>query len=811
MIKINQTLLTKLFKEPDPQPDKPEVKTVYNSLLYRIFPGKQNFIAFLTAQSFDKQYELAEEIIHHLCYESNFPPSYFALEEVICLEQFQKGLNDENTSRIPRDHYLHIVNLYLLGIYIFFYNQEFFKRIVDDNSFQRVESINNNHLSDCVKDFISEWKYFCLYHDIGYVQEIYGNPAYVPKPKESYHKLVGTKNDFYESFKPGNPVKQICFFSSCEVISRIMMWRLILDNSKITIKPKNKIFRSFKNKELMIANRKGKTTAKLSDYSKNELKELTRLEKIYSNNCLKPLIPVIGEENIVITGIHKKTGELALISFCIDGTRNTLYDHSYSGSAEITLLSKTPCRILHDDFVSSEYDLRYYVKNSRKETNLFNTMIFNDSNIDDAYEGIKSDSINISIAGLTSEEQFIDSYYAIYSFIYKKLKAMVFPPAMSDDDDSYSKSYKNALDKYIENLENAPNIYTVSNTEELVNHTNLIRESINEISILYYKNEIINLCIEYIKDTVITKDDIKLGKSGYNPTQAINLTVDESIKLLADRTQGDEFKKKLKNHTTQKFGQKIKGTNELLYLYTLTYLGFQTMLNTNSNKFAYSFAYKSLSEHFRTSVADSLFLEKAQEMLGTRFKSVNEIMSEYHLTFTKYDHGFSSMKYAASVFSLLRNSIKKRKNGGQRVLIDILFSIPDGETHDEYKIKYDINYNHIFENVLYAVFIHNLYPSHFSEESGLNSMKTNITTDPFTYFSLMCDALQQWNRPQSIHPAYLISKPYTHASENYNIIVKKSGIYLYEEGSEMYQRNISDNIDGMTHLENIKAYVKKGH
>ena len=88
-------------------------------------------------------------------------------------------------------------------------------------------------------------------------------------------------------------------------------------------------------------------------------------------------------------------------------------------------------------------------------------------------------------------------------------------------------------------------------------------------------------------------------------------------------------------------------------------------------------------------------------------------------------------------------------------------------------------------------------------------MQANITTDPFTYFSLMCDCLQQWNRPQSIHPAYLTSKPYTHASESYNIFVKKSGIYVYEEGSDMYQRNVSGNIDGMTHLENIKAYVKK--
>ena len=810
MIKINQTLLTKLFKEPDPQPDKPEVKTVYYSLMHRIFPGRQNFIDFLTAQNYDKQYELAEEIIHHLCYESNFPPSYFALEEVICLEQYQKGLTDENTDHLPRDHYLHLVNLYLLGIYVFFYSPEFFRRIVDDNSFQRVDSIHNNHLSDCVKDFVSEWKYLCLYHDIGYVQEIYGNSTYVPKPKESYQKLLEEKNDFYASFEKGNPIKQIAFFSSCEVISRIMMWQLILDNSKVIIKATNKMYRSFSKKKLILASKRGKSTAKFSNYSDNVLKELIRLEKIYSNNCLKPLMPVIGEKNIVISGTHKTTGKLALISFCIDDKRVLLYEQSYSDSDEIAFLSKSPCRILHDDFKSIEYDLRYYVKSEREEIPLFSNMIFGKDNLEEAYKGIKSNAINISFAGLTSEEQFIDNYYAIYSYIYKRIKAMLFPPATAKVGEPYSKAFKKALDDYNSKLRSAPFIYT-SNTTELIKFRDKIKSSINEISLVYYKEAIVDLCIQYIKDTVITKDDISLEGAGDDPEKAIDITVDESIDFLMNKTKEDDFKRNLRNHTTASFSKKIKQTNELLYIYSLIYLGFYSLFDSKTQEFAYSFSYEDCAEEFKADVADKLFLEKINDLLGSKFMTVNEVIQEYAMPYSKYDHSFSSMEYAASVFSLLRNSIKKRKKNGQKTIINILFSIPDGESHDEYEIKYDTNYNHIFENVLYAVFIHNLYPKRFSQESGLKKMQANITTDPFTYFSLMCDCLQQWNRPQSIHPAYLTSKPYTHASESYNIFVKKSGIYVYEEGSDMYQRNVSGNIDGMTHLENIKAYVKKGH
>lgn len=77
--------------------------------------------------------------------------------------------------------------------------------------------------------------------------------------------------------------------------------------------------------------------------------------------------------------------------------------------------------------------------------------------------------------------------------------------------------------------------------------------------------------------------------------------------------------------------------------------------------------------------------------------------------------------------------------------------------------------------------------------------------------ALLCDALQQWNRPQSISASLLDIKQIEHASEEYNIIVKNDGIYLYEESIEKSQRRLAENLAGMSHLADIESFLKNGY
>ena len=188
---------------------------------------------------------------------------------------------------------------------------------------------------------------------------------------------------------------------------------------------------------------------------------------------------------------------------------------------------------------------------------------------------------------------------------------------------------------------------------------------------------------------------------------------------------------------------------------------------------------------------------------------IQAVMNEYK-TRDLFDHGFESTKYAASIFELLRNSIASPKKAEEWMLIDILFSISNPYKKREFLTMYIDNYNHIFSEVLYSIFIHNIYPNCFPTTSPLYNIQTTIA-NPFAYLALLCDSLQKWNRSQSIFSPLLEIRPSKHASNQYNIIVKSDGIYLYEEDDEKSQARLARDIEGMTHLKDVKAIIKNGY
>ena len=122
-------------------------------------------------------------------------------------------------------------------------------------------------------------------------------------------------------------------------------------------------------------------------------------------------------------------------------------------------------------------------------------------------------------------------------------------------------------------------------------------------------------------------------------------------------------------------------------------------------------------------------------------------------------------------------------------------------------MRYIDNYNHVFTETLFAVFIHNLYPDHFKGTSKGVEYKTKIS-DPFTYLSLLCDALQKWNRPRSLQPALFENHPLSGASEEYDIEINNNHILLSDIGTKDGQW-FNDTISMLsTYLANIKAFLK---
>lgn len=798
MIRINNTLLEKLFLEPDPQHDNPEVLDIFHKLFYRMFPGKNSFIEFLQVQNYDKQYSLAEEIIHRLCYTSNFPPPFFAIKDVISVENYQKETVGATDPYVPRDHFIHLVNLYMLGIYVFFYNPQFYNKILMDNRFERQNEHHYQPKLDSVKDFISEWKYFCLFHDIGYVPEIFGNKKFVLNAPKTYLALCKRPNDFQSSLSENQQIKQITFFGALEIMSRIFMAKFIIDYSTTEIVNSSKLFRRFRKSELSIYTECNQINSIEfeKEFSPFFTKTL-RLEKMYSNHCLKPLLPIWGESNIIVIGIHKETGELSFISFAKGKTRNLLFLKKYENSKDILRLAKDPTLVLFDDFKPLDFEMEYLLKEDSLFQDLYDLILFSDDSfVEYSYELLKA-TLGIQFASISCENQILDFYFDIYMFLYSTIRKYTF---------SRNGSKQIARVKKFEEFLDSWDISFIDD-ENILNNLAKLSDIVYSLIQCLYTENIKKKCMDSIQ-----KIDIPSGKGKsskfLNPDILIRDIVDDYFNAIKEKVNSEDEKTKLIISINDDYCQQIEQTSSLIKMYAIINSGLKSVLQKCSKPFSYDFDYEKRRESFNDTFSKSIIQEKTRAVLKCSFR---DILNNYNIPYdNKFNHGFSSFKYASCIFEILRNSIETKKTPPEWKIIDILFSISNPTKNTEYITQYITNYNHIFKNVLYSILIHDVYPTNFTKGSELNNMQTAIS-DPFSYLALLCDALQQWNRPQSISASLLDTRHGEHASEEYNIIVKNDGIYLYEESIEKSQRRLAENIANMSHLADIEAFLKNGY
>jgi hypothetical protein len=168
-VNIVTTLRKKLFDFPEP----PHREAYFAAAAEEMFPGRATIIAFLEERHFDQQVELAKTILLRLAYRARvFPPNklLFNLLEA----ESRLGGTAAKAPFNGRDHFVHLVNLYLLGLYVFWYHDSLHKRITLQfsdliQSPERLSKPERQQLTD--RAFVTAWRDFVLFHDLGYPWE----------------------------------------------------------------------------------------------------------------------------------------------------------------------------------------------------------------------------------------------------------------------------------------------------------------------------------------------------------------------------------------------------------------------------------------------------------------------------------------------------------------------------------------------------------------------------------------------------------------------------------------------------------------
>lgn len=154
---------------------------LYRQMFNEIWGCPHFFTAFLQATDMAVKVEYAKKIFAY--YQSTndviLPNTFF-----LNLIDLQTDLVSSPSKYIPQDHVIHSVNLYILGIALFF-NYDIFHQLLARKTYQTETSMQQ------IRAFIKKWKVASLCHDLGYVFELFDfkNSRHNIEVINSYNKI----------------------------------------------------------------------------------------------------------------------------------------------------------------------------------------------------------------------------------------------------------------------------------------------------------------------------------------------------------------------------------------------------------------------------------------------------------------------------------------------------------------------------------------------------------------------------------------------------------------------------------------------
>lgn len=777
---VNNTLLQMLFYRPLPQRSK-SLKDIYVFFKPRIFPGENNFIRFLEADTLDEQVQYAIEILKRLSFESNFPPPYNALLDVLSIENAEKNIEYKH-QHIARDHFLHVSYLYMLGIYIFFYDKLFFEKIKDEYRYERKNHDYENKEHDCIKDFISAWKYFCLYHDVGYSIEKLSTTENLG--------LVETLQNFSFSFKKGSILKELVISSTIKAFSHLVILKHIINNSYSFLNKNNVLFERIINCAVISYSKKG------SERENNTFSDIIGsygaidwllLDKMYSNNCLKIALSVFSRTDFIVLAFNKNNGKQA---FCLTPDSGGSHSvHIFDGCRRTPTISeiiKTPELVFYDDYSNSSYGFQFYL-NTRTDYGLLSSKASYSPDLNTVVAMLPDEFVTEYVR-INSEQDMRNFHYRVYSYfndyiscIEKNSDLYAFMHTLKEELEStiYNKSMELVFSN--ETKEKIFDAFFERLSVDIQSKINGKSISANEdLDISAYVREYVSIISEELEKFIISKDN----------TSAFQ-----------------KFKMKFILEESNVINSNLEFRISMLSLYSkLLRKNFDLFNKHNSNLY---FDYKARKLSFDMANFGNIICNKFNRAFSVfqENTTVCEIVENYNVPFgNKYDHGVVSSYFYAFVSDIFNETITGA-NREQEKLLALAFNFsPD---IIEMKNRLVSNYSHIQEDVFFALFIHNISPKYFNDK--YKKYRTSID-DPFSYLGMLADSLQQWNRPHTIHPSVLDIVPNIDASNEYDIQIEDDFVVVYETNNKDIQKKLARNIASFEqYLRNPDAFVKCGY
>ena len=707
---ININFKKSLFESPNP----PRYRREYNELREFIFPSRDLFVAFLDEENFEQQTFLAEKILLRLSYDSFFAPPTRLMFNVLSMESLISG--EKKQGFIGRDHFVHIVHSYLLGVYMFLYHQIFNENMMVLFKKRRsIVAIKSNHLiRSTFKDFIVSLRYFVMYHDISYpIEHMLGNKNIENEIKELFLKAFT------------NIPKSIGKDLSLRSLSKfIAVYKLVRHDSEFSFKTQINLHIEDSEPEKTLI---------------NEKENYCQIEKVYGYETFRTVYSIFEKSNICSV-LYEKNSNLPYLIFIPKEDDNVEIVKTKHYSENVTLkkiIKATSGPYDKDHFNLKNYEWGFFINSEltleKLVDSIFPKLSFDefDKTIEYIHE-LTSSHLSMVISDSSFKQYCFDIYMVLYKLagylnLDDKSKAQdKYFSHLSDIISDLGKEIPSKVGNILSSLLNEKNdkINFENDMEEEENIESVVLKYLNCISPTY--DGLANEIAIPLKSEIHTQYELKKN------LDKIRVSIGEYFDAKKIKTNYTlDIKNDSINHT--ELTAKIDGVVSLI-------------------------------------IKD--FKRKSEKVGLDSFEDILRYKPKYSGIRKKFfDHGVNSGLVFLSILDIYEQLIKIDNDANLQRLLKVAIGI-DTE-HDKDYVNY--KFKDIFSETFFAIVAHNLYP-----EFLLNTnYRTKLESNPFTYFTILMDSLQHWDRKYQVNQGFN-ELPYNTLSRGFNIEIKNNRIRISE-------------------------------
>ena len=809
---VVKTLLNDLFINPNPLPSRVEI---YQQLQNRIFPNKELFVKYLTTDDSNELTEIAKQLVQRLCFESHFSPPYSLLLNLLEFEKSDANKPDSGTY-IPQDHFQHTLNTYLLGIYIFFYQPQINKRLTQEFMTRTDEG---NPILNATKDFVSFWKYFCLFHDISYPLEAgYKRNEKGVTLDEKFIKYVDCFNNI--------PI-QLMYEWIATIISNLIVINDVLNDSDNLFLPE-----FFTNNYVFTAGRADGSVL-TTEIIRQELSDYMCLDKVSDFDHYKIFSGFVDEKEHIVVAFNLLSGEPVGIRWYDDENKtfsdcmvDNILCSQYHDDIKKLLISEEPIR-------SNKFGVRHFVRNGKKS--------FHNS-----LKGVAGPNSDIIVAQVKGYLDSLSFDQTVFTESQCSDLSLVVTP---EDLNELVFYYYNKAYRYIEkSFESSPysetmlKCITKKNTEKYLDY---MASKFSSIIIAESKEQIEQTASnssdklkEWMNEGYPVTDE---GLSVYAASAAKKYQLSDYIKEFIDTgfRLSDDQKTAIAENIAAKITNDIHTsmfeTEGVVTLFDYLFNNLKKFVKDNTKE-GVSFntikkivlaplndpSTKKVFEEIDSFVKGRIYTNCENEVESIKYAqhkidkklpgcSLEEMLERYRneKAKTTIDHGLMgsvillySQMLAHCFIPEIKTENGKYKNSAAAFLSPLFWSI---DTKNYYK-KLISNYTVVFSRAFSSVLCHNIYPDYLDWVSD-RKWRFNLREDPCEYYGMFIDALQLWRRDKYHH--HYISFIPLYSMDSYDIKAGSKTIALSVHGYTKDIKTLNDRLMGYDgYLQNFSSLVK---